>query len=116
MNIGLLQGEVISKSDTKEFNNGDSLTRIKIRTNGVGAADIEAQLWNETSSWCRDAIEPGAEVLLVGRLKESVWEDRQSGEQRHRLVFNVMEMIPTTLVNHYKDRQIGREEWDGDDY
>ena len=48
---------------------------------------INVELWGARSLALRGIVDQGARVILVGRYDNSTWTDRESGEQKSRMIF-----------------------------
>lgn len=55
---------------------------------------IEGTLWDKFAEYVGDKFRKGRPVLVEGRLRQSEWEDRESGQKRTRIELQINRLTP----------------------
>lgn len=54
----------------------------------------DVTVWGQQAEWTGNALKKGRAVLIEGSLRQSEWEDRETGQKRKRLEINAQRMTP----------------------
>lgn len=55
---------------------------------------LEGTLWDKFAEYVGDKFRKGRPVLIEGRLRQSEWEDRESGQKRTRIELAINRLTP----------------------
>jgi len=55
---------------------------------------IEGTLWDKFAEYVGDKFRKGRPVLIEGRLSQSEWEDRESGQKRSKIELRIARLTP----------------------
>ena len=55
---------------------------------------IEGTLWDKFAEYVGDKFRKGRPVLIEGRLRQSEWEDRETGQKRSRIDLHINRLTP----------------------
>lgn len=55
---------------------------------------LEGTLWDKFAEYVGDKFRKGRPVLIEGRLRQSEWEDRESGQKRTRIELSINRLTP----------------------
>src|SRR5256714_10632259 len=70
--------------------------------------------WRDLAEHVAESLSKGARVVVVGRLRQSRWEDKETGEKRSMIQLDVDEVGPSLRWATAKVRKMTRSRaWDG---
>lgn len=55
---------------------------------------LEGTLWDKFAEYVGDKFRKGRPVLIEGRLRQSEWEDRETGQKRSRIDLHINRLTP----------------------
>lgn len=55
---------------------------------------IDVTVWGGGAEWLADKIAKGRAVLIEGRIQQSEWEDRETGQKRSKIDLNATKVSP----------------------
>lgn len=101
MNQFTVMGNLCRDPETRHISDTASVTSFSIAVNrkwkdASGAAKeavtfIDVKAWNKTGEIIQQYFTKGKPILLVGRIEQENWEDKESGAKRSKLVLNANE-------------------------
>ena len=96
MNKVLLAGNLTRNPELRETQNGTPVGSFGLAMNeryrtrdGEDREDVcfvDVEVWGRQAETCDQYLEKGAPAFIEGRLRLNQWEDRESGEQRSRIM------------------------------
>lgn len=93
MNVVTLVGNLTKDSEVRTFDNGGAVTTFSVALND--SYKNKAGEWVEQTTFidCKyfkeRNLEKGVKVSIVGKLEKESWTDRQSGDQRSKVIVKV---------------------------
>ena len=71
---------------------------------------VEVEVWGKQAQTCGQYLRKGAPAFVEGRLRTDQWEDRQTGQQRNRLVVRAdrVQFLPGPARMQTRAREGGR--------
>lgn len=114
MNCVMLSGTVVEMTEPKSFRSGGILSTIDLALGDAEENHVKVQLWNDVSKWCRKHVREGDEIMVAGRARTSEWLDKETGEERYRLVIEATEIVPERAMLRPDNRKL-RDRYFGDD-
>lgn len=95
-NIVLLAGNLTRNPDARRTNSGTTVCNLGLAVNKKwrdqqgqqreSTLFVDIEVWGKQADFCRDYLGKGASVLIEGELESQQWEDKTTGQQRHKLV------------------------------
>lgn len=88
-------GNLTSDIDLKVTKSGDPVASFSIAWNKRSQKDgewtetpnfFDVTVWGPLAENCAKSFRKGSRVIVVGRLEQNRWEDRESGQQRSKVV------------------------------
>ena len=89
MNTVSLTGNAGRDPEARYFESGSSVATFTMALYEGRDKDpswVEVQAWNKTAEIATDRVRKGMRVGVEGRLKQETWTDRNTGENRSKLV------------------------------
>lgn len=93
LNKVLLVGRLTRDPETCSIPSGASVTKFSLAVNrrrGRGQDDevafIDVEAWDKTADFIQQWFAKGKPIYIEGRLRMDRWQDRDSGQQRSRLL------------------------------
>lgn len=92
LNVVALVGCLGRDPETKYFDSGTVVTQFSIAVNrpkkdGVQEADwFDCKAWGKTAEFVTNYIKKGSRVSIAGHLKQEKWVDRNTGENRSKVM------------------------------
>ena len=90
-NQASLTGNLGRDPEIRHFESGKSLAQfsIAVSTGRDKPADwFDVECWNQSAERAMQRLSKGSRVVVTGSLRQERWQDRQSGTQRSKVVFN----------------------------
>lgn len=56
---------------------------------------LDCKVWRDAAEHVAESLDKGMRVVVVGRLKQETWEDKQTGQKRSKFVLDVDEVAPS---------------------
>jgi single-strand DNA-binding protein len=96
LNVVALVGCLGRDPETKYLDGGKVVTKFSIAVNrpkkGGNEQDpdwFDCEAWDKTAEFVTNYIKKGYRVSIVGKLKQEKWADRNTGENRSRVMVSV---------------------------
>lgn len=116
MNSISLVGRAGRDPETRFLDTGMCVANLSLAVNGHSRDDaplwFNLEVWGKQAQVAADYVRKGSLIGVVGSLKEDKWTDRQSGEERKKLVVNVQRL---ELLGPRPDRDGGATAAGGSD-
>ena len=106
MNTITLVGRAGRDPEARYFENGTMVANFSLAVNGRGRdAETEwfnLQVWGKQAQVAADYVRKGGLVGVTGYVKTDKWTDKNTGEQKQKMVVNVERL---TLLGSKKDNE-----------
>ena len=96
LNVVALVGCLGRDPETKYFDSGTVVTKFSVAVNRPkkdGAEQdpdwFDCEAWGKTAEFITNYIKKGYRVSIAGRLKQEKWSDRNTGENRSKVMIAV---------------------------
>jgi single-strand DNA-binding protein len=97
LNKVLLTGNLTKDPEIKYLSTGTALADLRLAVNrrffdrnaGEKREEtlfIDVTVWDKQAEFCKNYLHKGSGIFIEGRLKQDNWEDKQSGQNRSKIV------------------------------
>ena len=89
-NVVVLMGNVVSDPDIRSTKSDKTVVSFRLANNRVyGDSEqstfVDCTAFNATADFVADYLKKGSRVVVTGRLSQSNWTDKDTGENRSKL-------------------------------
>jgi single-strand DNA-binding protein len=106
MNVITLVGRAGRDPEMKYFESGTMVANLTLAVNSVKRDEepdwFDLEIWGKTAQVAADYVRKGKQIAVSGRMVTQRWVDRQTGQQRSKLVVSVNQL---TLLGSREDGQ-----------
>jgi len=115
-------GNLGANPETRHFESGSVVTKFTLYVNERSGKGDQAQerthrfqieTWGKTAEYANNYLRKGSRVAIQGTLAEDTWQDRDSGDNRSRIVIraNRVENLTPKKANQTDDNYGSDEEF-----
>lgn len=104
LNKVLIAGRLTHDPDLKYISSGRAVCRIRIANSrfyrskeGERKEDstfIDVSMWDKQAEWVGEKLKKGRPVLVEGRLKSDMWDDKTTGQKRSKIEIVAIRVTP----------------------
>lgn len=106
MNVITLVGRAGRDPEMRYFESGTMVANLTLAVNSVKRDEepdwFDLEIWGKTAQVAADYVRKGKQIAVSGRMVTQRWTDRQTGQQRSKLVVSVNQL---TLLGSREDGQ-----------
>jgi single-strand DNA-binding protein len=96
MNVITLVGRAGRDPEMKYFESGTMVANLTLAVNSVKRDEepdwFDLEIWGKTAQVAADYVRKGKQIAVSGRMVTQRWNDRQTGQQRSKLVVSVNQL------------------------
>ena len=112
----ILVGNLTRNPETNQLPSGLSVTTLGLATNHRYKTSsgeqrdevcfVDITVWGKQGENCSQYLSMGSSVLVEGRLRQESWDDKETGQKRHRhsVVADVVRFLNTSTSNNNNNR------------
>lgn len=90
VNQAILLGRLTADPELRSTSNGKQVTSFTLAVdkmaNQEGADFFEVTAWDKLAELLRDYTKKGSKILVIGRLSQQTWEDKETGSKRSKII------------------------------
>jgi len=104
LNKVLIAGRLTHDPDLKYISSGRAVCRIRIANSryyrskeGERKEDstfVDVSMWDKQAEWVGEKLKKGRPVLVEGRLKSDMWDDKTTGQKRSKIEIVALRVTP----------------------
>lgn len=104
LNKVLIAGRLTHDPELKYISSGRAVCRIRIANSryyrtkeGERKEDstfIDVSMWDKQAEWVGEKLKKGRPVLVEGRLKSDMWDDKTTGQKRSKIEIVALRVSP----------------------
>ena len=104
LNMVVIAGRITRDPELKYTGSGRAYCRISVANTRYYKTKegekreetvfVEGSVWDKQAEWIGERLRKGRPVIIEGRLRQSEWEDRESGQKRTRLELSITRVNP----------------------
>jgi len=104
LNVCSFTGRAGRDPETRYFESGSMVAEFSIAVDGWKRDSkplwLNLKIWGKTAEVAANYVRKGSQVAVSGSLESETWTDRDSGEEKSKMVLNVKEL---TLLDSRRD-------------
>lgn len=104
LNRVIIAGRLTHDPDLKYISSGRAVCRIRIANtryyrnkDGERKEDttfVDVSMWDKQAEFVGERIKKGRPVLVEGRLKSDMWDDKNTGQKRTKIEITAQRVVP----------------------